>query len=93
MAAADRADLPHAHMAEDDDPERAQDSRGKPPNQRPSEPQARRDGELNPEDTARDGDPSFVNSGVSDGGQEGKYGEDEYKDRRNEQTKKDNPQG
>lgn len=42
-------------------------------------------------DTSRVGDPSFVTSGVSDGGRGGRYGTDEYEDRRNEDD--DNPGG
>jgi hypothetical protein len=47
-------------------------------------PHPQNDGQLWAQDTDRGGDPSFVASGVSDGGKEGKYGEDSYKDRRNE---------
>lgn len=50
----------------------------------PTLPQEKRDGQVQPQDQSRDSDPSFVKSGVSDGGQEGKFGQDEYKDRRNE---------
>lgn len=89
MAAVDEAGSPSDKMPRGKDSQETQAARGNQPMQRPSEPQARRDGELNPEDTTREGDPSFVTSGVGDGGQEGKYGEDEYKDRRNEQTNAD----
>ncbi len=55
-------------------------------NQRPTLPQSERDGETQPQDQRRDGTPSFVESGVSDGGQEGAYGQDSYKERRNEKS-------
>jgi hypothetical protein len=96
----DPNNLGHAESPVDDSQQTATDSsskkpgagrdpknqapQGNPPKTRPSEPQERRDGEMQPDDTSRDGDPSFVSSGVSNGGREGKYGEDEYKGRRNE---------
>jgi hypothetical protein len=56
------------------------------PSQRPTLAQAERDGEIQ----RPEANPSFVESGVSDGGQEGEYGKDSYKGRRNEKPKSEN---